>query len=656
MAAAAVFALMFVLDDAGALPGTDERLIEVHLQNEVPGLRARLRPGAVSADGLKVVLPGSALRDDSLEVMAGLRQLLAELGADPQVIATHGALPLSERAQQVLIRFWLPWIGLAIGVGALCRLWLGLGLVSRVLVGVAPGTPLASDGSLREMERDLQKRLAGIESTLKQKISAIESRQTSMESTAAGVDAGVGAEDGGLGALTARVQALESAPKVIPVAGEDPKIESLQKQVKSVGDALEKARDSLTLMVQWKEEMAPHLEAFGKKEAAQIEAREKFKERAKKAVAAAAAAVSEIKPLEKDTNKHWKAGWAALARQMGVRELEKDQRLMEAIKEIVEKLAQSQECSLMIEAAPKVGKGAILKALPAFFGYPCIDSNRIKTASREWTWEAVTGFDGESYHSGILPTALVEAMEHGQKSRCPWVVIDEAGEIKDFCQVISGYKENLFAKGAQERKVRLVGTNATVDVELRLPDAFRLVMARNPSKQFWASPVDFGLDQAWASRIPVVRVPPLCATSEAALLKKWIEWSRNPTADPDAFIGSWKPLEHPPEDEDKWLPGFCKVLEASRVSLSISEKNPSPGDGWKDPGWKLVETGTGITRSLIWDAAAGGKEGFLKRLESGLSKRVVKSVHFHVLERTDLERFQGVLREKGFDELASHLD
>jgi hypothetical protein len=664
MAAAGVFGLVFVLDQVGVLPGVKEHLIEVNLPSEVPGLRARLRAGAVSADGLKVSLPGSAQRDDTLEVMALFRQLLKELGANPESIPTQGSLSFAERERQALLRRWVPWMGLALGVGALCHLWIRLGTVSRVLVEVAPGERVASAESLRGLEKQILDRVGGIGSTLKEQLNAVASKQTSMESTAAALDTRVGAVDGRLGDLAARVQALATALQSIPVAGEDPRIGPLVTQMKNVvagvnevrrgvgvvqdeqgqlKSGLQEVRQSLDPVVQWKGEVAPHLEAFGEEARGRIEDRQRFRERAVEAVRAA----REIAPLVPAAEIQWDAGWRQLAREMGVREWVSDSKQEAAIKRLVNRVASGPERSIMTVAAPKVGKGAILKALPVFFGYRPADENRIKPVGPDWFPDTVMGFDGEIYHPGKLPELIVQAILESQDGKCPWVLIDELGRLpQGFGEVFAGMIENLFALGAAERRVQVfhrLGSEIGVD----LPAAFRLLMARNPALSGFHDHGEFDGDGAWAARVAVVTIPPLGAASEETLLSRWIQWSRKPDAqrDPGEFFGDWKALVHPPAKEDEWLPQLCQVLQASRVSHN----------GHHDPGWKYVEIGTGETRRLIWDAAEEGSEGFKERLAEKLFERVVQKVSTHVQDPKEVSAFREVLGNGPFDGLVSRL-
>jgi hypothetical protein len=210
----------------------------------------------------------------------------------------------------------------------------------------------------------------------------------------------------------------------------------------------------------------------------------------------------------------------------------------------------------------------------------------------------------------------------------------------------SGEGRMLHVSYDKERRVRLF-SRAGTEVVLPLPDAFRVVMARNPSMSGLVDHGEFDGDGAWASRVVVLRIPPLCAASEEGLLRRWIHWSRRPDRDPGEFFGLWKPLKQPPQDEDAWLPRFCRVLEASRVSHNV--------DRARDPGWKYAETGTGVTRSLIWDAAEGGHAGFEQRLAGKLSEKVVHAVRRHVMEPMELARFQEVLKKEGFVDLATQL-
>lgn len=665
MAAAAVFALVLVLDRVGVLPRDEERMLQINLLREVPRLREQLVGASISSDGRIVIIRSRDPFDDQKAMKEKFTKRLQEMGVDPGVIGEVRQLNSNHAEIEFLVRRWFPWVGLALGIGMLCHLWIRLGAMSRVLVMSGPSEPSASSVSLSSLQQEVRGQFRGIESAVKKQITSVESAQVRLEAEVNRQQALAAELAGRLTESATRLKELAAEVKGIQEQGLNPESGALSSQLEGIVAGLDEVRrgiqavqvshgelkadlgavrSSLGDVVKWKAEMAPHLEAFGEEARKRIEDRERFRKRAVQAVDS----VEAIQPLPRDTERYWEAGWAKLARQMGVRELEPDSGLKSAIQTIVRKLAEGPERALMLESAPKIGKGAILKALPWFFGYGAVAPGRIKTVDSRWYAEAVEGYDAEEFEPGILPAAIVEAIEEGKGKGCPWVFIDELGELNHgFHEVFSGYKENLFALGPEERRVRLFSRSGT-EIVLPLPDAFRVVMARNPSRSGFVDHGEFDVDAAWPSRVTVIRIPPLCAASEESLLRRWIAWSRMPAdeRDPKEFFGHWQALGCDLPEEETWLPRFCRVLEASRVSHTRL----------RDPGWKYAETGTGVTRSLIWDAAAGGHEGFEQRLAKELSEKVVPLVRRHVtLEPRELAGFQEVLHREGFGALATQL-
>lgn len=621
MVAVAVFGLLFLLDRTGTLPGSRERIIEVTLGTELPGLRSRLRPGAVSADGLTVRLAGSAAREDSAEVMEGFRKLVTELGADPSVITAYGPLPPARVAQEDLVRRWLPWFGVAAAVGVLCQLWLWIGTLSRSLARAEPGEAVTKETAARPTDAGKQ----GVEPGPDARPETVGTSPTVL---AAPVD---WVEDRIRGSKAAFVRLGRMVGKQRrAIANQDVKMEELSAALKVVTD--------------WKEKIGPHIEALG------LEATQRSKLReGSRALAEETVRVVEqekVKPLPTEEQFQWDAGWRELARQMGVRNWVRDKGQESAMRAFVTRVARGPESSFMMVAPPKVGKGAFLKALPVFFGYAPAGAERIMKAGPSWNADTVMGFDGYTYHPGILPEAIMEAIKDPSPRKCPWVMIDELGKLpREFGEVFSGFIESLFALGQEERRVQIFHAEGS-KITVALPEAFRLIMARNPSLTGFTDHAEFDGDGAWTTRIAVMHIPPLDAPSEETILRGWIDWSGRSDGqrDPGEFSGAWKRLPHaiPP---GPWLGHFCRVLQASRKSHN----------GHQDPGWKYIETGTGITRSLIWDAAQGGVEGFQKRLADGLYSQVVQEVSNRVSNRKELSIFREVLREEEFEGLASRM-
>lgn len=707
MAGLAVIVLMFVLEYAGALPGAKEHLIEVTLPQEVPGLRSRLRPGSVSADGLKVVLAGSALRDDSGAVVDGFRKLLKELGADPQSIATHGSLPVAERAQSLLVQRWMPWMGLAVGVGALCHLWIRLGTVSRVLVEREHLEGLEQRlvdrmqtrnevvnsrcASLEQQHGGVRAELAGLRTEVTGWMGAVETRLASVAGQVAGAGVRIQAAEealkdfqktvtshdtrlsevkGLVASCRQSIAELRGAIDSIGNSGSDPRVDPLQQAMKEVdrrlsvaekglvvltttqerlGTDQDDARKRLEAVEGWREDVAPHVEAFGKESTQLIEARQRHRDRVEKVITG-------TRPVIGPPPGGSPLAWDRLARELGVDSMrwDEDEPQKTAIEDVVKKLATGSEAAVILEGPTGVGKDAILKALPALVGYPAESSPRFLTPNGGWFPDAMEGYEeGVAYHPGILPSAILDVFE--SEGTCPWVIINELGELPHpFPEVFSSLKDTVFNKQASERTVCLFRHTTEKDPKiLKLPAHFRIVMARNPALREGSDHGEFASNGAWSGRVEVMRIPPLRGTSESRLLRSWIDWSaqvrrrdgRGNRTQP--FFGQWNPLPQPPGLDDGWLDRLCTVMEASRFPGS---------EGRKDGGWRYVETGTGETRSLIRHAATqSDHKAFLRALESKLIEKVVRPVRDHVMDSTELELFRKTLEEQGFRQAAGDL-